>query len=355
MHTFLRQIASAAPLNVFDPNLPERMAVFGSGARGIRCKNRLEAVGVAVVCFLDNNPDRQGSTVDSLPVLAPAQFAAKHPELPVIVCSWAEEVLVKQLQGLGLYRIYTDHLGGAENIAELHAHQDEVERIFSLLRDEPSRQAYAKGIRQRFYGQGYDYYSPYPVYGHPLASARPGDCIIDGGAAAGDTLRHFRNACGGDCALHLFEPTNGSFAGLAAYIAANHIPNAKAVKKALWDKTELLRFQEVSANGHSNHVAADAAGTVTVQATSLDEYVRENALDRVDLVKLDIEGSELAALHGACETLRRFKPRLQICMYHKPRDLWELPLFVKECVPEYSLYIGLHSCRLLDLVLYCHA
>lgn len=75
--------------------------------------------------------------------------------------------------------------------------------------------------------------------------------------------------------------------------------------------------------------------------------------DRVTTIKMDIEGSELEALKGARETIRRDKPKLAICIYHKTEDLWEIPLYIKSLIPEYRFYIRHHGpSGLYDSVLY---
>lgn len=47
-------------------------------------------------------------------------------------------------------------------------------------------------------------------------------------------------------------------------------------------------------------------------------------------IKMDIEGSEVAALRGAEEILRTQKPQLAICVYHKTSDFWEIPSLIRE-------------------------
>lgn len=67
---------------------------------------------------------------------------------------------------------------------------------------------------------------------------------------------------------------------------------------------------------------------------------------------MDIEGSELEALKGAVHTIQRDKPKLAICIYHKPEDMTEIPLYIKSLVPEYKFYVRHHSNCWTDTVLY---
>ena len=91
------------------------------------------------------------------------------------------------------------------------------------------------------------------------------------------------------------------------------------------------------------------------ELVSIDDVVREEGLPRVDCIKLDVEGAELAALRGAADTIRRFRPRLIICLYHQPEDLFSLPLYVKSLVPDYRLEVAHASCGFTDTILYAEA
>jgi len=67
---------------------------------------------------------------------------------------------------------------------------------------------------------------------------------------------------------------------------------------------------------------------------------------------MDIEGAELDALHGAEESIRAFTPKLAICTYHQPSHLWEIPLYMKELVPGYKIFLRHHTEQEYETVCY---
>jgi len=83
-------------------------------------------------------------------------------------------------------------------------------------------------------------------------------------------------------------------------------------------------------------------GGMTVPVTTIDAMLaKQNSKEKVTLIKMDSEGSELEALEGAKETIQRDKPKLAICIYHKPEDLTEIHLY--RLISEYRLFVRHHS------------
>ena len=92
----------------------------------------------------------------------------------------------------------------------------------------------------------------------------------------------------------------------------------------------------------NSFVIDQGAGTskVGVPLTKIDTLVRQLGLPRVDFIKLDIEGAEREALKGGLETLRQFRPRLMLEMYHRPDDRQVLPAVVRQAHADYGLVCG---------------
>jgi FkbM family methyltransferase len=343
--------AHPRPFNPFEEGNPGAFAVFGTGARGRKARYALERMGMRAPCFVDNNPKRQGTVIDGLPVVSPATLKAAHPDLAVLVCSFAAEEIGAQLFAMGFTQIYGDALAERPPLALLERHAPGIERAMDSLADEASRRAYAEVLRLRFYGTPMPHLSGYPLYAHPEALAATGGVVIDGGAAEGDSAELFLRQTGPGGSVHAFEPTPNTFARLSAFAASLPPGRVIPVNKALHRKNATVSFFEAYAMHHGNKVCEE--GGTKVEAVALDEYVDAAGIEKLHLIKLDVEGGEMDALLGARRTIRRFTPKLQICLYHKPEDLWELPLFIRENFPEYRLFVGRHSFIHLDTVLYC--
>ena len=90
-----------------------------------------------------------------------------------------------------------------------------------------------------------------------------------------------------------------------------------------------------------------------IQLVKLDDFAKERNLKKVDFIKMDIEGAELDALKGSEETIRKHKPKLAICVYHKGRDMIDISQYLKSLVPEYKFFLKHNTEDWMDTVLYC--
>jgi FkbM family methyltransferase len=82
---------------------------------------------------------------------------------------------------------------------------------------------------------------------------------------------------------------------------------------------------------------------------SLDSYLDGK---EATFLKADVEGMEMEFLKGAEQTIRRFKPKLAICVYHYPSHLFEVAEYLRSLVPEYEFSLRQHAPIIGDYVLY---
>lgn len=142
----------------------------------------------------------------------------------------------------------------------------------------------------------------------------------------------------------MFEPMSDMFSLINRKIQSQHISKVEVRQNALWNKGEKLRFLGADAGSH-----ASEKGDIIIEGIALDEVVKD---EKVTFIKMDIEGSELNALKGASNTIGYNKPRLAICIYHKPEDVLEIPLYILGLVPEYKFYIRHYCSNMWETVLY---
>ena len=166
-----------------------------------------------------------------------------------------------------------------------------------------------------------------------------GDIVIDAGSWIGDFAAY---ASVRGATTYAFEPVDSTFAILekTAELNGRIIP----VKKGLSDKKDdvplfLNTADDSSANSLRIKPEADkyVKASSSVQVTTIDDFIRENHLPRVDFIKSDIEGFERRMLAGAQETLARFAPKLALCTYHLPDDPQVMAELILKANPKYNI------------------
>jgi FkbM family methyltransferase len=133
---------------------------------------------------------------------------------------------------------------------------------------------------------------------------RPDAVAVDGGAHIGVFTVLMARLCPAG-RVYAFEPAPESRAHLQANLTANGVANASVEAAALYDAAGEVSFDFNVSYPAGAHVSETGSG---VTAVSLDTWAGKDGIGRLDLVKLDIEGAELAALRGAQAVIRRFGP-----------------------------------------------
>jgi len=186
----------------------------------------------------------------------------------------------------------------------------------------------------------------------PPIAAGPGDVVIDGGACFGDTALYFGHMVGERGKVFSFEFLPENLAVFHRNMALNPslAPRIELVPNAL-DETSNRQISYV-AMGPGTKLTAQGDASQTVSTLSIDDLVEQKSLDRVDFIKMDIEGAEMSALCGAEKTLRKFKPKLAVCLYHSLDDFVRIPEFLDRLGLSYRFYLDHTTTHLEETVLF---
>ena len=172
------------------------------------------------------------------------------------------------------------------------------------------------------------------------------ESFFDCGAYTGDTIAGFLQATGGAYRrIWAAEPDRSNYQQLMLYLETEKLPDVEVVNKGIYNCAGNLPFQE---EGSMLSMISEASDSY-IEVDTIDNIVAGNP---VTFIKMDVEGVELQALKGAEQTIRQYKPILAISIYHKERDLIDIPAYIKKIVPEYTFFFRVHKKMAIDVVLY---
>ncbi|MDR0286845.1 MAG: FkbM family methyltransferase [Clostridiales bacterium] len=158
------------------------------------------------------------------------------------------------------------------------------------------------------------------------------DIVIDAGSSVGEFCAYTASK---KALCYAFEPTKSRFDELCKTAQLNKgciIP----VKKGLSDSCGNIEIM-TDIMSPSFVLTKGGGKTETIEVITLDKYVEETGLKKVDFIKSDIEGAERNLLMGARNVLKKFSPKLSICTYHLPDDPEVLAKIIMEANPKYKI------------------
>lgn len=227
-------------------------------------------------------------------------------------------------------------------------HQKELTEISSFFADELSREVYFSAIKYRQTHNPKDM----PVYSKDdqyfvkdVVPLTENEVFIDCGAFDGDTMKAFIKTTKGKYqSIVCFEPVEEFHKRLEKRGQGKRVT---AVCAGVYKESTTLQFNAEAGKGSS--ISSNAENTISVPVRAIDDVPE---CKDATFIKMDVEGSELDALKGAKQTILKNKPKLAVCLYHRPKDFIEIPKWIHNLVPEYKLYVRHHSYSINETVLY---
>ncbi|MFX0073399.1 MAG: FkbM family methyltransferase, partial [Candidatus Hermodarchaeota archaeon] len=204
-------------------------------------------------------------------------------------------------------------------------------------------------VRTIFLFQQYKYHR-----NNNVVETGEGDVVLDAGAGWGDTALYFANRVFPSGKVYTFEfiPHNVNILSKNINLNPKFKDIIKVIKVPLWSTSNKeLEYIDI---GTSSKIIQSASkkSDFLVKTISIDDFVKQNNISKIDFIKMDIEGAELDALIGAKETIIKYKPILAICIYHLIDHYYQIPKYIHSLNPNYKLYIDHFSTGFIETVLF---
>ena len=172
--------------------------------------------------------------------------------------------------------------------------------------------------------------------------------VFDIGAFKGDTAYFFSKKCSNKARIYAFEPDENNYKVLLKIKDKYKLNNVIASDILFSNSETEINFLSMDLNRPA----------VKMKPTTIDKFTEENNIEKIDYIKMDVEGAENNILEGAIKTIKKFKPFLAIAIYHGGKlfmeDFYNIPIFIKNVINEdYEYYIRTFHPAGLETILFC--
>lgn len=334
------------------------VVLFGAAWIGDFFYDKLQNSGIQVKCFCDNfavgvTPAGNG------PIIKITDLKKLYPRAKIIIsCDRSDNIIYNQLLNNGFSRdqiiIRPKALLRVYTLDKLKKHFSGYEWAYNFFHDAASKELILERIKCYLLGTSVEKSLSPQYFEDGLIKFSENEVFVDGGFFIGDTAKEFIHQTGGKYKkIYGFEPD--VYCRDRAKEILNGYENIEIIPAGLSSKKGVLRFATTGGTSQAsggNIVENDGDNVTQIPVISLDEFFCEKGREIPTYIKMDIEGSEHEALLGSKKIISEYKPKLAICVYHKPEDIYDLTKLVYEFNPEYKFYLRHYSNYFWESVLY---
>ncbi len=222
----------------------------------------------------------------------------------------------------------------------------QYEKTYKLLSDEKSKEIFKKVLNFKTsfdynFMEGFTNDHTGQYFDKELIPEIKNISFVDGGGYVGDTCTEVIKNYPDFKKIYLIEPIAENIR--IAKRELDHFENIEFLACGISNKKATLHFNE-----DKSFSSIYGKGTQSIEVDTIDNIVKE----KVDFIKLDIEGAEQDAIDGAINTIQKYKPVLAICIYHKAEDWYKIPQKVLAMESEYRVYIRHYMEGIFETVMY---
>lgn len=323
-------------------NAHKPILIYGMGNGADKILHVLEGRGIPVADFFASDGFVRGHLFHGKRVLSLSEAREKYGDFVILLAfgSRLPDVLARFDELDREFEFYAPDvpIAGDElfDSAFFNVHKDELAAVRELLSDEESKRVFDHVIDYRLSGSIRplrDSFTPESAVWHELLHPDRYRFCADLGAYTGDSIRTLLSYAHHVESIDAWEPDRRSHKKLCAYLEAEGLDFVHPHHAGAWNADTTLTF---SSEGNRNSSVYGAKCGVETKMLRVDSVYAGRELD---FLKMDVEGAEREALEGARQTILRCRPDLQISLYHRSGDLFELPLYIHRLCPDYRLYL----------------
>jgi len=229
---------------------------------------------------------------------------------------------------------------------DFESNTQKYKQIFTLLADKKSQDIFTKVINFKIsfdysFMEGFTNNHSGQYFDKEIVPEIKNISFLDGGGYVGDTATEVIKNYPDFKKIWLIEPIPENLR--IAKRELDSYKNIEFLNCGISNKKETLYFNE-----EKSFSSIYGKGTQSVEVDTIDNLVRE----KVDYIKMDIEGAEQDAIDGAKETIRKYTPILAICIYHKAEDWYKIPEKVLTINSGYKVYLRHYMEGIFETVIY---
>jgi len=339
----------------------DRVCVFGMGNYGQEVLPFLkERLGKRLLCVSDNDPSKHGKHFSGLECLNPYELTKYKDDLHIFVAVYMANDIINDLFDKG-YNVINKQLKRDEVLSyrnwrakKLYRENwSKIEKVYSLLSDSKSHDVFIYRLWYNMFPEDFDgieepfseVFSSDQYFPEDIIRLTDREVLVDGGAYVGDTIQSFLSRVEMSFKhIYAFELDGDNFLELNGFIYTLDDSISKRISTypcGLWHET-----QEISVSGSRSgvHVSNEFDMRSSVcRLNALDEILALTQRKTVTYIKMDVEGCERNAIQGARKVIGASQPKMAICVYHNPEDIYEIPLLIHEIDLSYKFYIRHHG------------
>ncbi len=169
-----------------------------------------------------------------------------------------------------------------------------------------------------------------------------GDVVLDLGAWQGDTALFFSSKTGLSGKVYSFEIIPDNITNFKLNIQKNkpNSDNIHLIQQPVWSAPNKTVYTYNNGFGSKVTFQRPPHSFIELKTISIDDFVAKNKIERIDFIKMDIEGAEKEALIGAKNTILLLKPKLAISIYHSMTDFATIHELIHEINPNHKFYMN---------------